>query len=83
MRFIPPLMTQAADRGVRAQVLSFPIILNHKNRRFQFAGFIWCLLDPQRTTSLHCLILIGFPELILTISCILPKIGLHGVLKAE
>lgn len=38
MRFIPPLMTQAADRGVHAQILSFPIILNHENRRFQFAG---------------------------------------------
>lgn len=34
-------------------------------------------------TGLHHLILIGFPELILVISRILPKIRLHRVLKAK
>lgn len=37
MRCFSPLMTQGADREV-CMLLSYPIILNHKNRRFRFTG---------------------------------------------
>lgn len=37
MRCFSPLMTQGADREV-CMLLSYPIILNNKNRRFRFTG---------------------------------------------
>lgn len=49
MRRIPPRMTQGTDgEGVCARVLGCPIILNHKNRRFQFTGVY---LVPARSAE--------------------------------
>ncbi len=69
---------QCADEGAGKRVF-----FNEVYSTSHVSGDDRELSSSSKLTSLPCLILIGFPELILTISCFFLEIRLHRVLEAK